>query len=32
VRREVTGEERQRFGLNAQHYVELCGAYKEDPA
>jgi carbonic anhydrase/acetyltransferase-like protein (isoleucine patch superfamily) len=32
VRREVTAEERERFRLNAQHYVELSRAYREEPS
>lgn len=32
VRREVSEEERERFRLNAQHYVELCQIYREEPA
>lgn len=27
VRREVTEEERERFRVNAQHYIELCEQY-----
>jgi carbonic anhydrase/acetyltransferase-like protein (isoleucine patch superfamily) len=30
IRREVTDEERQRFRLNCQHYVEACRAYREE--
>ena len=29
VRREITEDERERFKLNCQHYVELAAAYKE---
>ncbi|HUQ92708.1 MAG TPA: gamma carbonic anhydrase family protein, partial [Bryobacteraceae bacterium] len=32
VRREVTGEERERFRLNADHYIELRGQYREEPS
>lgn len=32
IRREVTPEERERFRVNAQHYVELCATYREEPA
>ncbi len=32
VRRAVTGEERERFKLNAAHYVELRGSYTEEPS
>lgn len=32
VRRPVTGEERERFKLNAAHYVELRGSYREEPS
>jgi carbonic anhydrase/acetyltransferase-like protein (isoleucine patch superfamily) len=32
VRREVTTEERDRFALNADHYVEACRIYLEDQA
>lgn len=31
VRREITGEERERFRVNAQHYVESCRIYREEP-
>ncbi len=31
VRREVSDEEKQRFKLNAGHYVELAGQYREEP-
>lgn len=31
VRRPVTEEERQRFRVNAEHYVALCRAYREQP-
>ena len=31
IKREVTGEERERFKLNAQHYVEAARAYREEP-
>jgi len=30
IRREVTDEERHRFRLNCQHYVEACQAYREE--
>jgi carbonic anhydrase/acetyltransferase-like protein (isoleucine patch superfamily) len=30
VRREVSGEERERFRLNAGHYIELRGFYKDE--
>ena len=30
VRREVTGEERERFRLNARHYVELREIYRNE--
>jgi len=30
VRREVTAEERDRFKVNAEHYVELCHQYREE--
>ncbi len=32
VRREVTPEERERFALNAGHYVEACRIYLEEQA
>jgi carbonic anhydrase/acetyltransferase-like protein (isoleucine patch superfamily) len=32
VRREVTPEERERFRLNAEHYMELRDKYREDNA
>jgi len=32
VRREVTGEERERFRLNCQHYVDACRHYRDEPA
>ncbi len=32
VRRQVTGEERERFRLNAEHYMELRQKYREEPA
>jgi carbonic anhydrase/acetyltransferase-like protein (isoleucine patch superfamily) len=32
VRREVTPEEQERFRLNAQHYVDLRGQYRNEPA
>lgn len=32
VRREVTGGERERFRLNADHYIELRGQYREEPS
>lgn len=30
VRREVSGDERERFRLNAQHYVDLRAVYQSD--
>jgi gamma-carbonic anhydrase len=30
IRREVTAEEKERFRVNAQHYVESCAIYKEE--
>ncbi|MEZ5351558.1 MAG: gamma carbonic anhydrase family protein [Bryobacteraceae bacterium] len=30
VRREVTLEERERFRVNADHYLELCAQYREE--
>jgi hypothetical protein len=30
VKREITPEERERFRLNCQHYVELAAAYKNE--
>lgn len=32
VRREVTEEEKIRFRVNAQHYVDACRIYREDPS
>ena len=32
VRREVTVEERGRFALNTDHYIEACRIYLEDQA
>ncbi len=32
VKRPVTEEERERFRLNAQHYVEAARTYREEPA
>jgi carbonic anhydrase/acetyltransferase-like protein (isoleucine patch superfamily) len=32
VRREVTAEERERFRVNADHYLELCEEYKKESA
>lgn len=32
VKRQVTEEERERFRLNAQHYVEAARAYREEPS
>jgi carbonic anhydrase/acetyltransferase-like protein (isoleucine patch superfamily) len=32
VRRQVTPEERERFRLNAEHYMELRDKYREDNA
>jgi carbonic anhydrase/acetyltransferase-like protein (isoleucine patch superfamily) len=31
VKRQVSEEERERFRLNAQHYVEAARAYREEP-
>ena len=30
VRREITAEERKRFSINADHYVEACRIYLEE--
>jgi carbonic anhydrase/acetyltransferase-like protein (isoleucine patch superfamily) len=30
VKREITADERERFQLNCQHYVELAGHYRAD--
>ncbi len=30
IRREMTEQERERFRLNAQHYVELCEEYRKE--
>jgi carbonic anhydrase/acetyltransferase-like protein (isoleucine patch superfamily) len=30
IRREVTAEEKERFRVNAQHYVDACAIYKEE--
>ena len=30
VRREVSADERDRFRVNAHHYVELCAQYKQE--
>jgi carbonic anhydrase/acetyltransferase-like protein (isoleucine patch superfamily) len=30
IRREVTPEEKERFRVNAQHYVEACAIYLEE--
>ena len=30
VRREVSAEERERFKVNARHYVDLCAQYKQE--
>jgi carbonic anhydrase/acetyltransferase-like protein (isoleucine patch superfamily) len=32
IRREVTPDERERFRINAEHYVEACRVYREDRA
>ena len=32
VRREVTVEEKERFRINAEHYVEACRIYREEPS
>ena len=32
VRREVTEEEKVRFRENAQHYVDACRVYREEPS
>jgi carbonic anhydrase/acetyltransferase-like protein (isoleucine patch superfamily) len=32
IRREITAEERERFGTNAAHYVELRQIYREEPS
>jgi len=32
VRRAVTDEEKERFRVNAQHYVELCEIYRKEPS
>lgn len=32
VRREVTPEERERFRVNAEHYIELRAQYREEPS
>ena len=32
VKRPVTEEERERFRLNAEHYVELARTYRDEPA
>lgn len=32
VRRMITGDERERFRLNCQHYVEACRAYRDEAA
>ena len=32
IRRETTEEEKTRFRENAQHYVEACRFYREEPA
>lgn len=32
VKREVTPEEQQRFRENAEHYVDACKAYREEPS
>ena len=30
IKREVTAEERERFSVNAEHYVEACRIYREE--
>ena len=30
--RAVTDEEKERFRVNAQHYVELCEIYRKEPS
>ena len=32
VRREITEQEQQRFRENAQHYVDACRIYRDEPA
>ena len=32
VKRQISEEERERFRLNAQHYVEAARAYREEPS
>lgn len=32
VRREVTAEEKERFRVNAEHYIELRQHYREEPS
>ena len=32
IKREVSAEEQQRFRENAQHYVDACRIYREEPA
>ena len=32
VKRQITGDERERFRTNAQHYVEAARIYREEPA
>jgi carbonic anhydrase/acetyltransferase-like protein (isoleucine patch superfamily) len=32
VRREVTSEEKERFRINAEHYIELRQQYREEPS
>jgi carbonic anhydrase/acetyltransferase-like protein (isoleucine patch superfamily) len=32
VKRQITQEERERFELNAQHYVEAARIYREEPS
>jgi carbonic anhydrase/acetyltransferase-like protein (isoleucine patch superfamily) len=32
VKRQITGEERERFRTNAQHYIEAARIYREEPA
>ena len=32
VKRQITEDERERFRLNAQHYVEAARAYREEPS
>lgn len=32
VKREITAEERERFRVSAQHYVDAASIYREEPA